>query len=70
MKYADEVAQVTTVRLAKRKKYLQDIDAVIQDYERLVGHESESRRRVESLEKDLRAMRRARDKARARLEVG
>ncbi|MEC5178757.1 glycosyltransferase [Arthrobacter sp. CG_A4] len=67
MKYADEVAQVATVKLAKRKRYLQDIDGVIQDYERLLSHEAGSRRQVEVLEKDLRAMRRARDNAKAEL---
>ncbi|MGK3958310.1 glycosyltransferase [Arthrobacter sp. R4] len=68
MKYADEVAQLATVKLAKRKRYLRDIDAVIQDYERLLAHEAKSRRRVEVLEKDLRAMRRARDNAMAELK--
>jgi glycosyltransferase involved in cell wall biosynthesis/spore maturation protein CgeB/cell division septum initiation protein DivIVA len=63
MKYSDEVAQLTTVQLAKRKQYMQDIDSVIRDYERLMASERRNRRRVESLEKDLRAMRRARDKA-------
>jgi glycosyltransferase involved in cell wall biosynthesis len=68
LKYADEVAQTATVKLAKRKRYLQDIDGVIQDYERLLVRETENRRRVEVLEKDLRAMRRARDKAKAELK--
>ena len=68
MKHADEVAQLATVKLAKRKRYLQDIDAVIRDYERLLAHEAKSRRRVEVLEKDLRAMRRARDNAKAELK--
>lgn len=69
MKYADEVAQVSTVNLAKRKRYLQDIDAVIQDYERLLAHEARSQRRVDVVEKDLRAMRRARDAAKADLKA-
>jgi glycosyltransferase involved in cell wall biosynthesis/spore maturation protein CgeB len=67
MKYSDEVAQLTTVQLAKRKRYLQDIDSVIQDYERLLAEEASDRRRVEALEKDLRAMRRARDNAKSQL---
>lgn len=67
MKYSDEVVQVTTVQLAKRRRYLQDIDSVIQDYERLLAEEASTRRRVEVLGKDLRAMRRARDHARAEL---
>lgn len=68
MKYADEVAQLATVKLAKRKRYLQDIDAVIQDYERLLAQEAKSRRQVEVLGKDFRAMRRARDNALAELK--
>lgn len=69
MKYSDEVAQDSTVNLAKRKKYLQDIDSVIQDYERLLAREAKSRRKVDVLEKDLRAMRRARDNAKAELKA-
>ena len=69
MKYADEVAQLATVKLAKRKRYLQDIDAVIQDYERLLDLEAEGRRRVEVLEEDLHSMRRALDNAEAELKA-
>ena len=68
MKYADEVAKLATIKLAKRKRYLKDIDAVIQDYERLLANEARDRRRVEVLEKDLRAMRRARDNAKTELK--
>lgn len=68
MKYADEVPELSTVKLAKRKKYLKDIDAVIQDYERILAREAQSRRRAQRLEKDLGAMRRARDNAKAELQ--
>ncbi|MHA7221491.1 glycosyltransferase [Arthrobacter sp. RHLT1-20] len=68
MKYADEVAQLATIKLAKRKRYLGDIDAVIQDYERLLANAARDRRRVEVLEKDLRAMRRARENAKTELK--
>lgn len=69
MKYSDEVARVTTVQLAKRRRYTNDIDTVIRDYERLLAAEAKNRRTVESLEKDLRAMRRARDTARTQLRA-
>jgi glycosyltransferase involved in cell wall biosynthesis/spore maturation protein CgeB len=68
LKYADEVAQMATVKLAKRRRYLQDIDAVVEDYERLLAEEMQGRRRVDDLEKELRAMRRARDAAKAELK--
>lgn len=63
MKYSDEVVQVTTVQLAKRKRYLQDIDTVVEDYERLRADEAGNLRRVQVLMDDLRAARRARDNA-------
>lgn len=69
MTYSDEVARLSTVQLAKRKRYMQDIDSLIRDYERLVVAEGKYRRRAESLDKDLRAMRRARDKAMAQLDA-
>ena len=40
MKHSDEVAQTSAVNLAKRKRYMQDIDALIKDYERLVKRSS------------------------------
>ena len=55
------------VKLAKRKRYLQDIDAVIRDYER-AGSSQKPAPEIEDLEKDLRAMRRARDNAKAELK--
>ncbi|WP_307080102.1 glycosyltransferase [Arthrobacter pascens] len=67
MKYADEVPQLSTVQLAKRRRYLKDIDSLIQDYERLLSHENRSRKRIQALERDLGAMRRARDNAKTEL---
>lgn len=67
MKYADEIPQLSTVQLAKRRRYLKDADSLIQDYERLLSHENGSRRRIQALEKDLSAMRRARDNAKTEL---
>ncbi|MCU1567140.1 MAG: glycosyl transferase family 1 [Pseudarthrobacter sp.] len=67
MKYADEVSGNSTVRLAKRKRYLQDVDLLIEDYEGLRKREDSNLARVRALEKDLRAMRRARDTAKSQL---
>ncbi|MDQ0865774.1 glycosyltransferase [Arthrobacter globiformis] len=67
MKYADEVSVHSTVRLAKRKRYLQDVDSFIEDYEGLRKREDSNLARVRALEKDLRAMRRARDNAKGEL---
>lgn len=67
MKYSDEVQENSTVRLAKRKRYLQHIDSLIRDYEALQAREVRNLRRIRVLEKDLRAMRRARDHAKTEL---
>lgn len=69
MKYSDEVVQLTTVQLAKRRRYLQDIDSVILDYERLLAVEGRNGRKIQVLEKDLGAMRRARDNAKTALRA-
>ncbi|MDD1477241.1 glycosyltransferase [Arthrobacter sp. H16F315] len=61
MKHSDEVAQTSAVNLAKRRRYTQDIDSLIQDYERLVKRSARQTRKIDDLEKHLRAMQRARD---------
>ncbi|MDZ4091195.1 MAG: glycosyltransferase [Arthrobacter sp.] len=61
MKHSDEVAQTSAVNLAKRKRYMHDIDSLIQDYERLVKRSTQQAGKINDLDKRLRAMQRARD---------
>lgn len=61
MKHSDEVAQTSAVNLAKRRRYTQDIDSLIEDYERLVKRSTHQEGKINDLDKRLRAMQRARD---------
>lgn len=61
MKYPDEIAQVSAVQLAKRRRYAGDLDSLVTDYERLLRSERSATRKAADLEQRLGAMRRARD---------
>ena len=53
MKHSDEVAQTSAVNLAKRKRYMQDIDALIKDHERLVKRTTRQMEKIHDLDKRL-----------------
>jgi glycosyltransferase involved in cell wall biosynthesis/spore maturation protein CgeB len=61
MKFPDEIADVSAIQLAKRRQYTQNIDVLIENYERLLRSERLATRRAAELANNLGAMRRARD---------
>jgi len=67
MKHPDESAQTSALQLAKRRRYASDTDELIREYERLVKEAKRQARKAGDLDKDLRAMRRARDGFKDRL---
>ncbi|WP_115788797.1 glycosyltransferase [Arthrobacter silvisoli] len=67
MKHPDESAQTSALQLAKRRRYASDTDDLIRDYERVVKEAKRQARKAGDLDKDLRAMRRARDGFKDRL---
>ncbi|WP_024367331.1 glycosyltransferase [Arthrobacter sp. TB 26] len=61
MKHPDEIAQISAIQLAKRRRYAENLDAIVSDYERLQRGEKLAARKAAALENELGAMRRARD---------
>lgn len=68
MKHDDEVAKVSAIQLAKRKRYLDDIDTLIVNYEGALSRLKRRESEVESLRRELGATRRLRDEYRAASE--
>ncbi|MGW9414245.1 glycosyltransferase [Arthrobacter cupressi] len=67
MKHPDESAQTSALQLAKRRRYAGDTDELIREFQRVSKEAKRQARKAEDLDKDLRAMRRARDGFKDRL---